>query len=458
MKQNKFQDEELERGFINSVLKNPEVLDQVIDKVNVSDFNNKINKQIFDKIQTQYFDSGKISRVKIMQFANKKFGKEKVHKIFESDYIAPMEVPEIVEELNKFRFRRIVRKAFNEGYKKLIQYEDISKAKSEIQDIIFNATSEDLGKELIYDVEDVVFDSYNRFLERQEGKVEEKFRTGLLALDSMLSGGFPKKHLSMLAGRPSMGKTAMAIKILGSILKTSQIPSLVISLEMDRIKFLDRLLIQKSKVAADDFYLNRKLPDNEKNSISIAQNWLHDKPLKITDKRGLTLEDIKSIARKTDNIFGGELGFIVIDYLTEVSINPRGGRWDKGTADVIRELRNLAGELNCHVMLLHQINRDFKNRKNKRPKMSDLRDTGEAEEKIDECFFVHRPDYYKSRKEGEDEPLVQTNSELIVAKQREGKTGTINMVWYPEIIYFQELIDYQKNGEINYLKQATGGD
>ncbi|MFW6121795.1 MAG: replicative DNA helicase [Petrotogales bacterium] len=456
LKQNKFIDQELEQGFIQTVLGNPEVFDDVIDQINVSVFTLKMHKKIFDKMQNQYFDNGKISRVKIMQFANQNFSKDKVNQIFESSYMAPMEIPQIADQLNKYRFKRNVKRALNESYKQLVQDDDIDidQVKAEVQDIIFSATSEELGKELIYDVEDVVYESYDRFIERQEGKVEEKMRTGLRILDSFLSGGFSRKHLSILAGRPSMGKTAMALRILLSIMETSQVPSLFISLEMDRVKLIDRLLIQKSKVAADDFYLNEKVSERQNKAINWANDWLHEKPLKVTDKRGLTIEDIKSIFRKTDNLFDGELGFIVIDYLTEVKIQAKGRRFDKGTAEVIRDIRNLAGELDCHVLLLHQINRDFKNRKNKRPLLSDLRDTGEAEEKIDNALLLHRPAYYNSRQKGEDEPLIQTDAELNLAKQREGKTGVIDFVWYPEIIYFQQLVDYQKNGKINYLKKG----
>ena len=260
-----------------------------------------------------------------------------------------------------------------------------------------------------------------------------------------------------------MGKTALALRILNSTLETNEIPTLFVSLEMERVKLLDRLLIQKSKVAANDFYNTKKndkppVTKKQKNAIEIARDWIHDKPLKIVDQRGLTIEDIKGVARRTNKLFNDKLDFIIIDYLTEIKVNSKGGRWDKGMADAIRELRNLAAEIDCHIMLLHQLNRNFKNRGNKRPLLSDLRDTGEAEEKIDLGLLLHRPDYYTSREDGEKEPKVQDNAELNIAKQREGKTGPIYFTWYSEILYFQDAVDYKKNGEIYYLKQNKKTD
>ncbi len=460
MDNNQFTNIEIEKGFINSVLNHPELIDEVIDKVNITDFYYEITKKIFKQFQKQYFETGAISKVKILKYSLNQFGKEKAKQILETDYIIPMEINKIVDELNRYKFKRSVRNSLNRSYEYLTDEElETEVIKSKIQDEIFSVTSESIGGNLIFDVEDVAMESLERFLERQEGETVEKIRTGIRSIDGMLNGGFSKKHLSILAGRPSMGKTAMSLRILSSILETSYTPSLFISLEMDRVKLLDRILIQKSKVASDDFYNTKKegqnkppVTDQQKNSIEIARNWIHKKPFKITDKRGLTVKDIKAIARKTNNLFDDRLGLIVIDYLTEINTEAKAGRFDKGTAEAVRDLRGLASELDCHVLLLHQINRDYKNRKNKRPVLSDLRDSGEIEEKADNVFFVHRPNYYKSRENGVDEILIQEGAELILEKQREGKTGTVSFVWYSEIVYFQDYFDFKINGKINYLK------
>jgi replicative DNA helicase len=456
---NTFYNLELEKGYLSSILSNPELFGDYVDQTNSDLFYKKMHRKIYEKMEEDYLNNNKIKRTDIMLFASKEFTQEKTEDLLNSEYIYPMELDNIIKKLKILREKRIVKNSLKTSYEHLIN-EELSQdeIKSKIQDEIFTATSQNLDIKIIHDVESVAFESFRRFQERQEGKSIEKFKTGIRSLDSMTGGGLSKKHLSILAGRPSMGKTAMSLRILTSILKTSKIPSLFISLEMDRVKLLDRILIQESKVKADDYYKTKNDPEDrvvkkQIDSIETVRNWIHDKPLKITDKRGLTLNDIKSIARKADNIFNGKLGFIIIDYLTEIHVKSVGGRFDKGTAETVRELRALSSELDCHLMLLHQINRDFKGRSNKRPKLSDLRDSGEIEEKADEVFFVHRPQYYDCKEKGIDEPIIQDDVELLVAKQREGATGKINMFWYPEIVYFQDYLDKKVYGPVNYLQQ-----
>jgi len=104
-------------------------------------------------------------------------------------------------------------------------------------------------------------------------------------------------------------------------------------------------------------------------------------------------------------------------------------------------------------MLLHQINRDLKNRSNKRPQLTDLRESGELEEASDVIGLLNRPEYYKAREEGIEEELYQDDAEFIIAKNREGKTGTISVNWIPEILTFQDYLDKRVYGPINYLRQ-----
>lgn len=458
-KQNIFQNLELEKGFLSSILSNPEIFGEHVEQINAELFSDKMHKAIYKKMEDDYLDKGKIAKTEVMLFASKEFSQDQIENIIDSEYLAPMELEDIINNLKECRERRKIKKSLNKSYNYLTDSElKQDQFKSKIQDEVFTATSENLEKKLIHDVESVAYESFERFQERQEGQETEKIRTGIYSLDAMTGGGLSRKHLSILAGRPSMGKTAMSLRILASVLRTSNAPSLIISLEMDRVKLLDRILIQEAKVKANDYYKTKNNQENnivkkQINAIETARNWLHDKPLKITDRRGLNVNDIKSIARKADNIYNGELKFIVIDYLTEINVSSVGDRFDKGTAEAVRELRSLAAELDIHIMLLHQINRQFKNRGNKRPQLSDLRDSGEIEEKADNVFFVHRPQYYECKEKGIDEPLVQEDTELLISKQREGATGSINMIWYPEIVYFQDFQDRKARGPITYLQQ-----
>jgi len=458
MVKNQLYDLEMERGLISSILSSPEVIEDIIELLSVNDFHFHPHKVLYKEMEDQYFKEGQISKVKVMQLLKKKYPKTDSNSFFTPDYLIPLEVKNIAQELKQLSQKRLIKTSLKTSYQILMD-EGLTadEIKSKVQDNVFKATSDLKGTKLIYDVKEVAEKAFKRLKEREEGVRPEKIKTGIRSLDGMLNGGFSRKQLTILAGRPSMGKTAMALILADAVLEYKTIPTLYISLEMDRIKLLDRLLIQKSKVAADDFYNVKKgdnLPLNgqQKKSIELAYSKLLKKPFKVIDKRGLTVDEIKSAARMSNITFGGELGFIIVDYLTEIKINVKGARWDKGVAEVIRELRNLAAELNCHILLLHQINREFRHRDSKRPLLSDLRDTGEAEEKIDNGLLLHRPSYYISREDGIDEPLMQEDVELNVAKQREGKTGIIYFNWYPEILYFQDNVDFKGNGKIYYLK------
>ena len=459
MGKNQLYDLELERGLINCLLSNPKSIEDVVDKIDLNDFYASMHKVLYKEMKGQYFKEGQISKVKVMQLLKKKFPKVDKEIFFSSDYLITSEINNIANELKQLSQKRHIKVSLENSYQTLIAEDlTVEEIKSKVQDDVFQATSNLKKSKIIHDVKEVTDEAILRLKEREQGIRPEKIKTGIRSLDGMLNGGFSRKQLTILAGRPSMGKTAMALILADSILEYKTVPTLYISLEMDRIKLLDRLLIQKSKVAADDFYNVKKedkfpLNEQQKKSIDITHNHILEKPFKIIDKRGMTIEEVKSAARKANIIFEGKLGFIVVDYLSEIKLDVKGTRWDKGVAEVIRELRNLAAELDCHILLLHQINREFRHRNSKRPLLSDLRDTGEAEEKIDNGFLLHRPSYYISREEGTDEPLMQDDVELNVAKQREGRTGIIYFNWYPEILYFQDNVDYKENGEIYYLKK-----
>lgn len=475
MNDNVFYDHELEKGFITSILSNPELFADVVDQININSFHSKYCSEIFKKMQQDYLKDGDIKKTQIMLYSTNKFGENKTEEVLDNKYFVPMELETIVDKLNDIRDRRQVKKSLNKAYNYL-KNTDLGpdEFKSKVQDEIFNSTSKNLEKNLIHSVEDILMESFRRFHERQAGKTVEKIKTGFRSFDIM-TGGLSRKHLSIIAGRPSMGKTALALKLLGKILETSSIPTLVFSMEMTREKLIDRCLIQKAQICADDYYASnkkskldldkmskadreveearRKILGKQMESLDIARNWLVEKPLKVVEKRGLDINTIKSISRKVDNLYENKLGLIVIDYLTLIRISAVGGRLDKGYAGAARDLRDLSDELNCHVMLLHQINRDLKNRANKRPQLSDLRDSGELEEAADLVGLLHRPEYYKSREEGIEEKLFQDDAEFIIAKNREGKTGTIPVNWYPEILTFQDHLDKKVYGKINYLRQ-----
>jgi replicative DNA helicase len=451
------QDKELEKSFLSTILSEPDLLDNVMEKVSIEDFTAVEHADIFKRIAKEYFDKGKISRTRLMLKLSKEIGKKEVENII--SFVAPFEIDDIVEQLNAYTEKRKIFKALIESNKVLENTDiDINKTKSQVEDKIFNVTSRNKSKEkLLYTAEEVAVESFEKMVKRLEGIKEDKIKTGYSSLDLFLNGGLTLKQLSVLAAVTSMGKTAFSLNLIRSIMESNPVPTLIFSLEMEKTLLFDRLLLQRAKVRKSDFY--NKPTKQQRNAFEIARDWLYQKPLMITDERGFDIAQIKAISRKANNYFNNELKLIVVDYLSEIDINVKDNRLDKAIGNAVRELRNLSGELNCHVILIHQLNREINNRSNPIPRLSDLRDSGEIEQKADIVAFIHRPAYIKRMKNGGEEPLVQKDTELIIAKHRNGKTGALRYVWYPEIQYFQSYIDQNVFGDIGYLKnEGREGD
>lgn len=455
-------DKEMELGLISSILNKPRLMDQLAEKLHAELFVYPFSRGIFEKMEKMYQESGAISRTKLLVYARENY-EDELEDIFNTRFVMPYEADRLVEELSNYYNQRILAETLEEAYNYIENHDmTVRERNARVQDLIFQITNQFANEgKIIYNAEEVAVECLKEMVKRQEGEAGERVRTGMRSIDNFMSGGLRRKNLTVLAGGTSMGKTSFALNIVRSILASTGHPVFIVSMEMSKEDLLDRLIVQRSKVRMDDYNRinedgNYPLPEDMREAVERARDWVHDKKLLITDRRGLEVSHIKSLCRKAANMFGERTGFIIIDYLSEIKIQNSGENMAKLVGNTVRELRDMSKELDCHVLLLHQINRQFQNRDNSRPKKSDLRDSGEIEEKADAIMFVHRPAYFKYQQSQEDEPVVQHDAEIVVAKQRGGKTGLLKFVWYPEIQVFQEYSDYVQSGEIYYLKAEYG--
>jgi replicative DNA helicase len=239
-----------------------------------------------------------------------------------------------------------------------------------------------------------------------------------------------------------MGKTALVLNMAANVAKRD-IPVLIFSLEMDDEQIGDRIVLSElfahkegDQQSVTSFEYQTKLSDEQFAVTQKVFNELYHLPISIVDKRGLTVAEIRAKARKfkTEN---PNLGLIVIDYLQLIKPPNNANRsWTLIVGEMVRELRDLAGELDVPIILLSQLNRGVESRENKRPMMSDLRDSGNIEEFADVIMFLYRDDYYypDTAKEKGTEGLV----EIIFAKQRKGSTGTVQLRFIKEYTRFIE--------------------
>lgn len=249
-------------------------------------------------------------------------------------------------------------------------------------------------------------------------------RTGFTKLDDMTAGLQPG-DLIVVAGRPSMGKTALAMNIAEHVLLEEKKPVAVFSIEMADVQLVQRMLGSVGRV--DQHKLRTgKLTDADWNSLSDAMSRLHDAPAIIEETSALTITELRARARRIAKDNPG-LGLIILDYLQLMAINAE-SQSERTTqiGDISRGLKALAKELNVPVMALSQLNRGVEQRVNKRPMNSDLRDSGSIEQDADLILHMYREEQYT-----EDTPW-RGMAEVIIGKQRNGATGTVYLKFIKE--------------------------
>lgn len=279
----------------------------------------------------------------------------------------------------------------------------------------------------------VMAETYVDLTQRYEAKQEiSGLSTGLADLDNLL-GGLQEEELIILAARPSMGKTALALNIAEAACTQGKAVA-VFSLEMSRKQLGQRLIASVGAVNLHGLRTPAHMREEDwprvVNAQAIVQGWT----LALDDSASLSLPMIR--ARCLRMHARHKLGLVVIDYLQLIEMNGDGDNRANAVAEVSRGLKKLAKELKCPVIALSQLNRSVEQRADKRPMMSDLRDSGNIEEFADVVMFLYRDDYYYPERAAEEgtEGVV----EVIFAKQRKGPTGVAKLRFVRE---YQRFID-----------------
>ncbi|MRD45951.1 replicative DNA helicase [Caenimonas koreensis] len=257
--------------------------------------------------------------------------------------------------------------------------------------------------------------------------------TGFYDLDRMTSG-MQAGDMIVLAARPSMGKTALAINIAEHVALKEELPVAVFSMEMGASQLAVRIVGSIGRI--DQTHLRTgKLTDDEWPRLTEAIEKLRNVSLHIDESPGLTVSELRANARRLARQCGGKLGLIVVDYLQLMSVSTGMSDENRATAvgELSRGLKSLAKELGCPVIALSQLSRGVESRTDKRPMMSDLRESGAIEQDADVIMFIYRDDYYNKDSK---EPGV---AEIIISKQRNGPTGTVKLAFIKPLTKFESL-------------------
>lgn len=447
-------DPDAERRVLGILLKYPDKADLVLDRLRPAHFYDRLHRLVYRIIVELYNTTGRISFTQVFNRLRKEAQVSEPESVLleltESFGTAAELEPAVDVLLDKHARRRILEAAQQVEHMILFEtHPSLSECQAVAQQMMFEATSEEGALEDdVKTLRDVLARCYFNLVERMEGRRPPGLMVRFPSVDSITTG-FKKKDLIVLAARPSMGKTALALNFAVHVARFEKVPVLIFSLEMDDEQIGDRIVISelfrfqqdsrgREPVTSLD-YTTRMDPEKFARTQSIF-NELHELPILVVDKRGLSATDIRAKARRVKASYK-DLGLIVIDYLQLIRPpgEPTSKSWAQVVGDVVRELRDLAGELNVPILLLSQLNRGVEARENKRPVMSDLRDSGNIEEFADVVMFLYREDYYypeKAREKG-----LEGVVEVIVAKQRRGPTGVAKLRFVRDYTRFIDLAE-----------------
>ena len=426
---------EAEQAVLGSILIDSHCVDEVIDQLRPDDFYVKQNREIYETIYSMSTYSLPIDPVLVLEQMKKTgvYNENTTNYLFQLIEITPTpanvgEYVQIVKD--KTLLRRVAETAWD--LTALIQQGTetgqniLDTAEQRIYAIRQGRSARGLTP-----ISDVLLDVYSRLEELSNSdSAIPGVSTGLVDLDRAISG-LNKSDLILLAARPGMGKTSMALNILLTAGKQSGQTVAFFSLEMSREQLALRLI--SSECFVDNKKLvTGKLSPEDWEKIAVAADSLTHAQILIDDDATVTVADILAKCRRVNN-----LGLIIIDYLQ--LMQSAGGRQYAGenrqqvVSDISRSLKIMAKELNVPVLCLSQLSRANESRSDKRPMLSDLRESGAIEQDADIVMFLYREGYY-------DKDTPNPNlAECIIAKNRHGETRTVELQWLPEFTTFGNL-------------------
>ncbi|WP_390620412.1 replicative DNA helicase [Stieleria varia] len=428
-------DLEAEMGVLGSILLLPEVCDDLAS-LKADDFYDDANRMIYAQLRDMH-DSGEkiditllVSRLKKADHYEKAGGAAYLARLSSSVANAAHAVyyAGIVGEKAVYRnlitaSTEILRDAYEQNSE---ARELCAQAEQKVFSIMDGRSTQSL-----HTMSDVLHQSMDRMEARLRGEVTDgTVETGLADFDTM-TGGLHNGELIILAARPSMGKTALAMNIGEHVAIEVREPVLFVSLEMSGIELADRMLCSLARVNGHRMR-NGTISSEDQTRLISKANEISQAPLYVDDSPSRTVSEIAAAARRIKRR-EGNLGLIVIDYLQLIEPdNSRDPRQEQ-VAKIARRLKGMARELETPMLCLSQLNRQAEDSKDHRPKLSHLRESGAIEQDADVVMFVHREEYYHR---GEDRAQYAGQAEIIIAKQRNGPVGDVQLTWEADFTKF----------------------
>ncbi len=430
---------EAEQAVLGSMLINPRCIPTVIEALKSDDFYMETDRLLYDTIHQMFLSGRPIDPITVLDEMKAQGYKEAARRELFLQIIETTPTSNNVSE-----YAAIVRSKSMLRELQKVSSEIIALTRSEEESA---DTVADLAEQKIYAVrqgrEVQGFSSINEAIQEVYAHLDEMaanpgklpgLPTGFSQLDQYI-GGLSKSDLILLAARPGMGKTAIALNMAVNAAKRSGKTVVIFQLEMSREQLATRMLSSEALIDSKKLRMGT-LDDTDWERMAGATESLQSMSILIDENSGITVPEMMAKCRRV----GSKLGLIVIDYLQLMHTPKQMDNRVQEVAEISRSLKIMAKELNVPVLCCSQLSRGPESRQNKRPMLSDLRESGSIEQDADIVLFIYRDDYYNDQSEN------RNCAELIVAKNRHGETGTVELQWMGQFTSFAAQDSFRNEG------------
>ena len=436
------QSTEAEQTVIGSMILDNECIPNMQNVISGRDFYNKQYGVVFDAI-SELYNEGKA--VDILTLQNRLKEKDVSPELSSMEYMGELiaSVPisanakyyaEIVYE--KALLRRLIHASEDVANECYAGKDKLDKILEDAESGIFKVLNERKTTEFV-PISEVTMNALEKINEASKTKNPVTgLATGFVDLDRMLTGLHGSDYV-LIAARPSMGKTALALNIVQNVVFRDGKTAAIFSLEMSKEVLMNRLFAQESRIDAQNIRTGN-LSDEDWDKLMESADTIARSNLIIDDTPGISVSELRSKCRKFKLEHG--LDLVIIDYLQLMSGSGRGGEnRQQEISEISRGIKALARELDAPIICLSQLSRAPEARNDKRPMMSDLRESGAIEQDADVVMFLYRDEYYNKDTE------AKGITELIVGKQRNGPIGTVQLTWLPQYVKFHNMSKDRQN-------------
>ncbi len=431
-----------EQSLLGAVLIDPESINLVADLLNAEDFYLSEHKQIYLAMRELFLANSEIDVVTLIDMLvtkgiyDKSGGEDYIRTLLEAvpDALNIKDYARIVKE--KSVLRQLIAACGEISETAYSEQESVTEILDHAENLIFQIAQGRDTKNFRH-IREVLGDVYAHLHELTTNKeATQGTKTGFSALDRVLAG-IGKSDLVLVGARPGMGKTAFALNVATNVAKQTKKTVCIFSLEMSAEQLVNRVLSSEALVNSYSLRTGELSPEDWEH-LAVAAGEMAGCDILIDETSGMTVTAMKAKLRRVKN-----LGMVVIDYLGLMSGDGHKDNRVQEVSEISRSLKIMAKELMVPVICCAQLSRGPESRTDKKPMLSDLRDSGAIEQDADTVIFLYRSEYYKT-----DDAANQNTSvaEIIIAKNRHGSTGTVNMGWNGQFTKFITIDKDQEAG------------